>query len=88
MTPRPTIRPRAPGSPVALAAGLVYVAIVIAAFLWAGLILDIPGPLIILVGSTVVIASYQYHVEAQARARFDRELAVARDISHPRRIEC
>ena len=64
----------------ALVLGVAYVLAATAAFLWGNRIFDIPGPLILLVGSTLVIASFRYHVESKARARLDRELAMARDI--------
>ena len=64
----------------ALGLALAYVAAAAALFLWAGRILDVPGPLILLVVSTAAIAAQRYHVEAQVRARLDREMAVARGI--------
>ena len=39
-----------------------------AAFLWANLIVDIPGPILVLVGGTIVVAAYHYHLESKARA--------------------
>lgn len=39
-----------------------------AAFLWANLIVDIPGPILVLVGGTIVVAAYHYHLESRARA--------------------
>jgi serine phosphatase RsbU (regulator of sigma subunit) len=67
---------------LSIALGLVlgYAAVVAVAFLLAGRILDLPGPALFLVGSTIVVAAFQYHVESRARARLDRELAVARAI--------
>ncbi len=39
-----------------------------AGFLWANLIVDIPGPILVLVGGTIVVAAYHYHLESEARA--------------------
>lgn len=59
---------------------LAYVAIVVLAFLFANLLLNVPAPLIVLIASTPVIAAYQFHLESEKRAKVHRELAVARDI--------
>ena len=39
-----------------------------AAFLWLQLIVDIPGPIVVLVAGTIVVATYHFHLESQARA--------------------
>ncbi len=39
-----------------------------AGFFWANLIVDIPGPILVLVGGTIVVAAYHYHLESEARA--------------------
>jgi phosphoserine phosphatase len=43
-------------------------------------ILNVPAPIFVLITSTPVVAAYQYHVEAEKRAKMHRELAVAREI--------
>lgn len=55
---------------LAAAIGLVVLHAVgaTAAFLWARLIVDIPGPILVLVGGTIVVAAYHYHLESEARA--------------------
>jgi serine phosphatase RsbU (regulator of sigma subunit) len=67
---------------IIFAAGLVlaYHVLAVVAFLFADTILNIPRPVIALVGSTVAVASYRYHVESKARAVLEGELAVAREI--------
>ncbi len=67
---------------VGVASGLIvaYVLLVAVAFLYGDLILAVPVPVIFIVLSTIAVAGFQFHVETQARARLDRELAVARDI--------
>jgi serine phosphatase RsbU (regulator of sigma subunit) len=64
----------------ALGLAAAYLAVVAGLFLWAGWILDAAGPLIVLAGSAAAVAGRRFHVEAQARARLDREMDVARDI--------
>jgi serine phosphatase RsbU (regulator of sigma subunit) len=59
---------------------VVYILIVVAAFLFANVMLNLPAPLFILAGAMPVVAAYQFHVEAQKRAQVKRELAVAREI--------
>ena len=55
---------------LAAAIGLVllHAAGAMAAFLWGHLIVDIPGPILVLVGGTIVTAAYHYHLESEARA--------------------
>jgi len=55
---------------LAAAVGLVvlHAAGAMAAFLWGHLIVDIPGPILVLAGGTVVVAAYHYHLESEARA--------------------
>jgi adenylate cyclase len=55
---------------LAAALGLagLYAAGSAVAFLWGNVILDIPGPLIVLAIGTVVVAAYQVHLESEARA--------------------
>lgn len=67
---------------VIFSVGLVaaYHVAAIVAFLFGDLILNIPRPVIVLVGSTVMVASYRYHVESKARSVLEGELAVAREI--------
>jgi adenylate cyclase len=47
---------------------LLHAAGATAAFLWAGLIVDIPGPILVLAGGTIVVAAYHYHLESEAKA--------------------
>jgi adenylate cyclase len=55
---------------VLLASGLVAAYHLLSGmlFLYGNLILNIPRPVILLVGATVVVASYHYHLESKARA--------------------
>lgn len=46
----------------------LHAALGTAAFLWANLIVDIPGPILVLLGGTIVVAAYHYHLESEARA--------------------
>ncbi len=39
-----------------------------AAFLWGSLIVDSPGPILVLAGGTVVVAAYHYHLESKSKA--------------------
>ncbi len=64
----------------AVALFVAYLGIVAVAFLAGNLLLNLPAPLIVLIGSTPVIAAYQFHLESEKRAKVHRELAVARDI--------
>ena len=59
---------------------LAYLVVVAAAFLGVNLVLNVPAPLIVLIASTPVVAAYQFHLEAEKRAKVHRELAVAREI--------
>jgi phosphoserine phosphatase len=65
---------------VATGAAVVYAAVVAGAFLWADLILDLPRPLFLVGVATAVVAAVGFHEQSKARARLDRELAVARAI--------
>jgi len=47
---------------------VVYAAGGAAAFLWGSLIVDIPGPILVLIGGTSVVAAYHYHLESKAKA--------------------
>jgi len=55
-----------------LAAALGLVALHVAgggaAFLWGNAIVDIPGPIFVLVAGTIAVAAYHYHLESRARA--------------------
>jgi adenylate cyclase len=55
---------------VLFAAGLVlaYHVAAVVAFLAGNLIVNIPRPVIFMVGSTIVVAAYHYHLESSARA--------------------
>ena len=39
-----------------------------AAFLWGHLIVDVPGPILVMVAGTILVAAYHYHLESRARA--------------------
>jgi adenylate cyclase len=52
----------------ALALIVVYLSTVALAFLYQGRILDVPGPVMALALSALVLAAYQFHVESRARA--------------------
>ena len=47
---------------------LLHMAVAALLFLHFRWIIDIPGPIIVLAGSTLVVVAHQYHREAQARA--------------------
>jgi adenylate cyclase len=53
---------------VAAAGILVHLAGSGVAFLFANRIVDVPGPLVLLVGTTTVVASFHYHLESRVRA--------------------
>lgn len=67
---------------VGAAVGLlgIYLLIVMLSFLLMNTILNVLAPILVLITSTPVVAAYQYHIEAEKRAKMHRELAVAREI--------
>ncbi len=52
----------------AAALSFMHAAGAAAAFYGADLIVDIPGPILTLVGGTIVVTAYHFHLESQARA--------------------
>jgi len=46
----------------------IHLGVAALAFLYQGWIIDIPGPIIVFAGSTLVVVAHQYHCEVKARA--------------------